>query len=67
MFVLSFLEAEILHLAPASDVLRSEKKTLFASLDHNPFTGEPRPELDEAWHDLVESTYNDTLSSIGMS
>ena len=57
----------MLFLAPASNVLKSEKKTLFASLNQNPFAGEPRPELDQAWHDLVESTSNDTLILIELS
>ena len=35
--------------------LEYERRTLRTDLDSNNFTGEPRPELDEAWHNLLKS------------
>jgi len=31
-----------------------ERRRLFRSLKDNPFTGDPRPEYDEAWRDIIE-------------
>ncbi|CAI6312384.1 unnamed protein product [Periconia digitata] len=41
--------------SPATEAIRYEKKRLWRDIDGpNPFTGVPRPELDKAWHDLLE-------------
>ncbi|KAJ4305492.1 hypothetical protein N0V90_001023 [Kalmusia sp. IMI 367209] len=41
--------------SPATEALRYEKRRLWRDIDGpNPFTGAPRPELDKAWHDLLE-------------
>ena len=42
---------------PAREALVWELRRFRTSLVDNSFTGEPRPELDEAWHDLVKSLH----------
>ena len=43
--------------APAQEAVTYEEPTLLETkLYDNPFVGDPRPELDKAWHDLLEST-----------
>lgn len=42
--------------APAREAITYDAPTLLETKLHdNPFVGEPRPELDGAWHDLLES------------
>ena len=39
--------------APAREVVRYEKKYINNDVNAtNPYKGPPRPELDDAWHDL---------------
>ncbi|KAL4994490.1 hypothetical protein BDV10DRAFT_151154 [Aspergillus recurvatus] len=40
--------------AKAADAIVYEKKRLMRDIERNPFTGEPRPELDAAWGHLLE-------------
>lgn len=40
---------------PAESVLHPEIRYFPTALRNNPFTGEPRPELDSAWHDLLRN------------
>ncbi|KAF2260274.1 hypothetical protein CC78DRAFT_501936 [Lojkania enalia] len=41
--------------SPATEALRYEKKRLWRDIDGpNPFSGSPRPELDKAWHDILD-------------
>ena len=40
---------------PAQSALQREIRYFPTALRNNAFTGEPRPELDEAWHDLVRN------------
>ncbi|KAK7948428.1 uncharacterized protein PG986_009314 [Apiospora aurea] len=40
--------------SPATSAIRYEKKRLWRDIDGpNPFTGKPRPELDQAWRDII--------------
>ncbi|KAF2197123.1 hypothetical protein GQ43DRAFT_381725 [Delitschia confertaspora ATCC 74209] len=39
---------------PAKNIIRYEKKRLFRDIENNVYTGEPRPEHDEAWAKLIE-------------
>jgi hypothetical protein len=39
--------------APSRKITSYEKKTLWRDIGHNVFTGLPRPEFDQAWHDLL--------------
>lgn len=32
-----------------------EQRHFPTDIEDNPFTGSPRPELDKAWHDLLQS------------
>lgn len=43
--------------APANQVLEYEYRRTPPYQVDNPFAGEPRPELDQAWHDLLEGTF----------
>jgi len=36
-------------------ILEYERRVFRTELDNNSFTGEPRPELDDAWHELLKS------------
>ncbi|KAL4865662.1 hypothetical protein BDV12DRAFT_174323 [Aspergillus spectabilis] len=40
--------------SPALAVLSYEPKRLKRDIDHNPFTGDPRPEFDAAWKYILE-------------
>jgi hypothetical protein len=40
--------------SPALEAIEYQKKTLDRDIQHNVFTGDPRPELDEAWAKLIE-------------
>ena len=44
----------ILYLAPAQDVVRYVNKYLVHDPESARFMGKPRPELDEAWNELLE-------------
>ena len=50
--------------APAKDdeALHYEKRRLWRNIDDNVFTGDPRPELDAAWRELIEREF--CLSSV---
>jgi len=40
---------------PAKSAIKYERKTLYRFITGgNVYTGEPRPELDQAWHDLID-------------
>ncbi|KAK8119644.1 uncharacterized protein PG998_004270 [Apiospora kogelbergensis] len=40
--------------SPATSAIRYEKKRLWRDIDGpNPFTGSPRPSLDQAWRDII--------------
>lgn len=41
-------------LAPALSAIRYQRKTLTRDIFNNTYTGNPRPELDEAWSYLLE-------------
>lgn len=41
---------------PARDAVHWELRPFTTKLVDNAFTGEPRPELEDAWHDLLKST-----------
>lgn len=43
--------------APAREALKYEKQVFHSYVDGNPFAGPPRPELDEAWHNLLRSEH----------
>ena len=43
--------------APAYSALQYEKTLLDFPIDNNPFVGQPRPELDAAWHYLLRSIF----------
>ena len=49
-----FCASEILDL-PAREAVHWELRPFTTRLVNNPFSGEPRPELEEAWHGLVRS------------
>ena len=51
---LSSRPGELLPL-PAREAVHWELRPFTTSLIDNPFTGEPRPELEHAWHNLVSS------------
>lgn len=41
--------------APATPYISYERRTLWRSIEpDNIYTGEPRPELDNAWHELMK-------------
>ena len=40
--------------APASPAIESERQTFYPGTYDDPFTGDPRLEFDEAWHEAVE-------------
>lgn len=40
--------------SPALEAIRYQRKTLWRSIENdNPYTGQPRLELDQAWHELM--------------
>ena len=42
------------HIAPASEVIHYQKISYDGKLDGvGPYRGKPRPELEQAWHDLL--------------
>lgn len=45
-------------IAPAKHVIEYERRTLLRTLRNNPFTGEPREELEEAWHNLLSREFS---------
>jgi muconolactone delta-isomerase len=45
-----------MQLAPSKMITSYEKKTLWRDIGHNVFTGLPRPEFDQAWHQLLSRT-----------
>ena len=48
------MQANTLVTAPASEAVRYQTVSYDGELDTvNPYRGEPRPELDKAWHDLL--------------
>ncbi|KAI0011123.1 hypothetical protein F4779DRAFT_256094 [Xylariaceae sp. FL0662B] len=44
-----------IHEVPAREGLLWEKRRFTTSMVNNPFAGDPRPELDEAWHRLLRN------------
>ena len=45
------------HVALAMDTaLQFQYKKFLVKVDGNPYAGNPRPELDAAWHELFEGT-----------
>ncbi len=44
-------------LVPAREALRWEARYFPTRIVDNPFSGDPRPELDQAWHDLLRSMF----------
>ncbi len=43
--------------APAREALKYEKQIFYSDVEGNPFAGPPRPELDDAWHNLLKSRH----------
>ena len=41
-------------IAPAREALQYEQKKFLLAFQESPFAGDPRPELDRAWHELLE-------------
>lgn len=39
-----------------SSAVKYETRTFPVALEGNPFIGDPRPELESAWHELFEGT-----------
>lgn len=39
-----------------SSAIHFEQRPFSVKIHHNPFAGDPRPELDNAWHDLFEGS-----------
>ncbi len=39
-----------------SSAIQFEQRPFSVKIHHNPFAGDPRPELDNAWHDLFEGS-----------
>ena len=49
------VQADIFVIAPASEAVRYQKVSYDGELNTtNPYRGKPRPELDKAWHDLLQ-------------
>lgn len=54
-------------LVPSREGLLWEERRFPTDIVDNPFTGDPRPELDEAWHDLLLSVYSSSrILMLGM-
>ncbi|KAF2658526.1 hypothetical protein K491DRAFT_702775 [Lophiostoma macrostomum CBS 122681] len=55
---------------PAQEALRPEIRHFPTALNGNPFAGVPRPELDDAWHQLLQNDNiylsRATLDSLGL-
>lgn len=44
--------------APAEDGLEWKRVTLETQINgQSPFTGQPRPEVEDSWNDLLQSTF----------
>jgi hypothetical protein len=43
--------------APGKGAIEYQKVRLMRDLENNPYTGDPRPEFDEAWARLIERTF----------
>jgi hypothetical protein len=50
-----------------SGALKFEDRVFETAIHDNPYAGEPRPELDDAWHDLFEGEPNTCIEVLGSS
>ncbi|KAH8600043.1 hypothetical protein B0O99DRAFT_480203, partial [Bisporella sp. PMI_857] len=53
--------------APGRTAIQYQKPRLWRDLNNNPYTGDPRPEFDEAWSALIERTQYHRWKSIALA